>query len=61
MLNFLYPVVKAATFFDASDMASSSLAYAGNFISDFKPLLVLIIGLLLGIIIISVIINALRG
>jgi len=61
MINFLIPAVKASTFFDASDMASTSLAYTGNFINDFKPLLVLIIGLLLGIIIISVIINALRG
>jgi hypothetical protein len=61
MFHFLFPIAKAGTFFDVSDVATPSLAYTGNFINDFKPLLVLIIGLLLGIIIISVIINALRG
>jgi hypothetical protein len=60
MFKLLLPVAKAS-FFDISDIVTSSKAYVGEFLSDFKPLLALIIGLLLGIIIISVIINALRG
>ncbi len=60
-MNIFFKTAKASTFFDLGDVATSALAYTGDFITDFKPLLVLIIGLLLGIIIVSVIIKTLRG
>jgi hypothetical protein len=49
------------TFFDVSDTPQQIMAYMGNLFADFKPLFILIAGILLGLLVISAIISFLKG
>lgn len=45
-LFFGIPHAHAYTYFDLGDIASSSLAFAGGFLGDLSPVLVIILGAL---------------
>lgn len=46
LLNLLIPHAHAYTYFDVGDIASSSMAFAGDFLTDLSPVLVIILGAL---------------
>jgi len=55
------PKASAATFFDVSDAPTQIISYMSSVFTDFKPLFVLIGGILLGLLVIGALINFLRG
>lgn len=60
LINLLIPHAHAYTYFDVGDIASSSLAFAGDFLTDLSPLLKIILGALVVGVIISLIFRALH-
>ena len=60
ILQFFIPHAHAYNYFDLGDAASSTLAYAGNIVSDLSPVWKLVLGVLLGVAVISWILSSIR-
>jgi len=59
LLNYFTPHAHAYNYFDFGDVASSSLAFAGGIIDDLKPVWIMVLGILLGMIVIAFIVGML--
>jgi hypothetical protein len=59
LLNYFIPHAHAYNYFDLGDVASSTLAYAGGVIDDLKPVWLMVLGVLLGMIVISFVVGML--
>lgn len=59
LLNYFIPHAHAYNYFNFSDVASSSLAFAGGIIEDLKPVWIMVLGVLLGMIVIAFIVGML--
>lgn len=57
MIKLFFPVAKAANFFDASDIATGVKPLMADLFADFKPIIILVGGILLGLLIIGMVIN----
>lgn len=60
IIQFFVPHAHAYTYFDLGDAASSTLAYAGSIVSDLSPVWKLVLGVLLGVAVISWILKSLH-
>jgi hypothetical protein len=59
LFNYFIPHAHAYNYFDFGDVASSSLAFAGGIIDDLKPIWIMVLGIILGMIVIAFIVGML--
>jgi hypothetical protein len=59
LLDYFIPHAHAYNYFDFSDVASSTMAFAGGIISDLAPVWIMVFGILFGMIIVSYVVGLL--
>lgn len=60
LLSNLLIHAHAYEYFDVSDVASGSLEFSKGFLSDMSPIVKIVIGILLGVVVISLLISIIK-